>query len=346
LPAELAADWSAWLPAEVLWVPLARSGGMPLGGLLVARAAPWGEGERQLLGLLAEHYAQCWILSHLPKTRVPWAEGLKRRRLALAAILVALLVVALLPVRISALVPAEVVPIEPLQVRAPFEGVVDAVLVEPNAHVTAGQKLLSLETAQLRTRQRVAVKAREIAEAEYGQAAQQAMSEDKAKGKLSLLSAKIEQQAAEVAYVDDLLARADLTAPADGIAIFDTPAEWIGKPVSVGERIMLVADPGRVELELQVPVAEAVTFDQGADVAFFRNVAPERPVAAQVAFASYAANVTAEGVAAYRFRARFSDGGDLRIGLKGTAKLYGPRRPLALWLLRRPLAVMRQWLTL
>ena len=32
----------------------------------------------------------------------------------------------------------------------------------------------------------------------------------------------------------------------------------------------------------------------------------------------------------------------LRLGLKGTAKIFGPRRPLALWLLRRPIAFLRQ----
>ena len=110
---------------------------------------------------------------------------------------------------------------------------------------------------------------------------------------------------------------------------------------------MLVADPSAVELELQVPVAEAVTFDDGARVSFFRNVAPERPLEARVIFASYSSSVTADGIVAYRFRARLDKpGDDLRIGLKGTAKLYGHRRPLVLWLLRRPLAVMRQWLTL
>jgi len=348
---ELGRDWAEWLPAHALWCPLARSGGKPLGGLLFARPNPWSEGERQVLSLLAEHYAQCWILTHLPKARVPWTGTLVRRRRWLVAAAAILVAGALVPVRQSVLVPAEVVPIDPLQIRAPFDGIVDAIPVQPNQSVHSGQVLASLETAQLRSHQRVAVKAREIAEAEYGQAAQEAMTQDKAKGKLAVLRAKIDQQAAEVAYLDDQLSRADLTAPADGIAIFDSPTDWIGKPVSVGERVMLVADPKRVELELQVPVAEAVTFEAGSEVLFFRNVAPEQPIKGRVVFASYASAVTADGVAAYRFRAHVQAPGDesgegLRIGLKGTAKLFGPRRPLALWLLRRPLAVVRQWLPL
>ena len=54
---------------------------------------------------------------------------------------------------------------------------------------------------------------------------------------------------------------------------------------------------------------------------------------------------TAEGVLAYRFRARLeADEPTLRLGLKGTAKIYGPPRLLALWLFRRPIAMVRQWL--
>ena len=34
--------------------------------------------------------------------------------------------------------------------------------------------------------------------------------------------------------------------------------------------------------------------------------------------------------------------GDIVEFLKGTAKIFGPERPLALWLLRRPLAYLRQ----
>jgi hypothetical protein len=346
LPDDLARDWAEWLPAHAVWCPMARAGGTPLGGLLVARSdEPWTEPELQVLELLAEHYAQCWILAETPKAHVPWARTLKRRRKVLAGAALFLVAAAVIPVRESALVPAEVVPTDPVEVRAPFDGVVDAIDVRPNAAVTAGEVLARLDTDKLRTRLQVAVKARDIAEAEYDQAAQEAMAGG-GKARLAVLQAKIAQEAAEVAYVTGRLSRADLRAPVGGIAIFDSPTDWTGRPVSLGERIMLVADPRRVELEMQVPAADAVTFADGAPVTFFRNVAPDRPVSARVTFASYGSSVTAEGGVAYRFRARFSGGGALRIGLKGTAKLFGARRPLIVWLLRRPLVALRQWLTL
>lgn len=347
VPAE-GAGWAEWFPTHALWVPLIAPGKLLLGGLLYGRADPWSEADAQVLALLAEACAQSWLLAHQPVRALPWAAGLQRRRKRLATAGLGLLLLALFPVRQSILAPAEVVPVEPLQIRAPFEGVVDSIAVQPNAVVQAGDKLAALDVSQLRTRYQVAVKARDMTQAEYEQSSQQAMSDPKAKGRPALLHSKLESQSAEVAYLQDMLARAELTAPAAGVAIFDSASDWVGKPVAVGERIMVVADPKRIELEIQVPVAEAITFDTGSDVDFFRNVAPDQPVAGTLVFASYASTVGPDGVLAYRFRASLeAEAVDrLRLGLKGTAKLYGPRRPLAIWLLRRPLATVRQWLTL
>jgi hypothetical protein len=57
--------------------------------------------------------------------------------------------------------------------------------------------------------------------------------------------------------------------------------------------------------------------------------------------AAYEAQPTPGGQLAYRLDARF-DEAPPRIGLRGTAKLFGERAPLALYLLRRPLAGLRQ----
>ena len=56
--------------------------------------------------------------------------------------------------------------------------------------------------------------------------------------------------------------------------------------------------------------------------------------------------MTPEGIMAYRFRARFDAAATPRLGLRGSAKIYGPQRSLAIWLLRRPIATIRQWLAL
>jgi multidrug resistance efflux pump len=264
------------------------------------------------------------------------------------AVLALIVVVGALPVRESVLAPAEIVPVDPAPIRAPFDGVVGALHVVPNQPVHAGQVLVSLDKDQLQMRYAVAVKALDMAQAQYGVAAQEAMNSPKASSEIEMLASKVQQQKAEADYDKSMLNRADLVAPADGIAVFDDSNQWIGKPVATGERIMLVASPRNTQLEVQVPAADIVTFATGSTVLFFNNVAPDHPAEGKLTFASYSSAMTAEGVLAYAFRARLDPGkaDELRLGLKGTAKIYGPRRALALWMLRRPIALVREWLSL
>ncbi len=346
LPSDLAAGWTEHLPPHAVWLPLTAPDGRALGGLLFARTEPWGEADRHLLDYVGDAYAHAWLLAHARRVRLPGA-GTGRRRWALAAAVLLLLGGAAMPVRQSALAPAEVIPRAPTLVRAPFEGVIDTVAVAPNQTVGAGQTLLTLDTAQLRAKHKVALKARDVTQAEYQQAAQQAVFDARAKGRLTVLQGKLEQEMAEAAYLQTLLDRATVAAPMAGVAVFENANDWIGKPVAQGERVMMLADPAEVELEIRLAVGDALPFAPDAEVAFFLNVAPDAPMRGRVTSTSYRAQAAPDGVVAYRIKAAFADGtAPPRIGLKGTAKIYGETAPLALWVLRRPIATARQWLGL
>jgi hypothetical protein len=185
-----------------------------------------------------------------------------------------------------------------------------------------------------------------MARAEYVVTSQQAMNDPQAKARLSLLAGKVEQRASELAYARGMLDRSVLVAPIDGVAVFGNAAEWIGRPVTVGERIMQIAAPTKTELEIEVPAADAITFDLGSEVLFFSNLSPDTPVHGVLVYASYASAPTVDGVMAYSFRARFEPDVIERLGVKGSAKIYGTKQALALWLFRRPIAAVRQWLAL
>ena len=346
LPTNLAEVWSEWFPKHGLWCPLLHPNGRLLGGLILGREDPWNAADQQILELLASQFGQCLALDGERERRLFRLPRRSRRWAAFGALAILIALVLAIPVRRSVVAPAEVVSIDPAPVRAPFDGVVGAIHVAPNAMVHAGDRLVSLERTQLQTQNDVAEKALEMARAEYVVTSQQAMNDPQAKSKLALLAGKVEQRAAELAYAKGLLDRSELTAPIDGIAVFGNAAEWIGKPVLVGERIMQVASPTRTQLEIEVPAADAVTFDIGAEVVFFSNVSPDTPTRANLAYASYTTALTADGTMAYTFRARFQNQGLERLGVKGSAKIYGPRQALALWLLRRPIATVRQWLAL
>ncbi len=346
LPARIVDAWTEWFPRHALWCPLKHPDGQLLAALILGRADPWTGGDYAMLELLAGQYGQCLALDGERRHRL-FRLPRRSRRLAVICVTAILVTVALaLPIRRSVIAPAEVISIDPAPVRAPFDGVVGTVHVAPNALVHAGDRLVSLDRTQLQTQHDVAGKALEMARAEYVVTAQQAMNDFQAKARLSLLAGKVEQRAAELAYSTGLLERADLIAPIDGVAVFGNAAEWIGRPVILGERIMQVASPTRTELEIEVPANDAITFDAGAEVRFFSNVSPDTSVRAALEFASYSTAPTADGVMAYTFRARFDGDAHQRLGVKGSAKIYGASQPLALWLFRRPIAAIRQWLAL
>lgn len=348
LPAPLASDWTQWLPAHGLALALA-AGATREGTLLLFRAEPWSDADRQLLALLAGSYAQARRLARLA-TRRPLAGRLPRGRRAFFWGIGLLLpvVLAVWPMRQSVLAPAELVPRTPALVRAPADGVVEVFQVEPNQPVSAGQPLLRLDPTEVRGKLDVAARAREVALAEYQSATQQAFTDARAKATLTTLAGRVEQQAAERDYYAALLDRLQLRAPQDGIAIFDDPNDWLGRPVSVGQKILVVARPDDLELEVHLPASDPLLLAAGDALLFFPNVAPDRPLGARLRVIGYTAAAGADGVAAYRLKATLAaDSRDgLRPGLRGTARVYGADTTVGAWLLRRPLAVLARWLNL
>ena len=86
----------------------------------------------------------------------------------------------------------------------------------------------------------------------------------------------------------------------------------------------------------------AIALPDEAPVSLYLAASPLTSVAARVRYVAHDATLRPEGSYAYRLRARLAEGNDQRVGLKGTAKVYGARVPLIYWMLRRPLATIRQ----
>lgn len=357
LPAELAADWAEWLPeyAFVLQLPGSGENGAR-GALLLARDIPWMERETALLAewsdilahaLAARREPVRWSvasmgerlrsrLAHERATGMPWW-----RRRAVQASLAGLLILAC-PVRLTVLAPGALVPSSPATIRSPLDGVIERFHVQPNQLVKAGQPLFDFDQAQLDSRYAVALQALSTAEAEYRQALQLALTDAKSKSMLATLQGKIEERRAETGYLQGVVERASVTAPRDGVVLFDDPSEWSGRPVQTGERIMRIAAAGDVEVEAWLPVGDAIPLETGAPVSLYLSASPLQPVEAQVRYVSYEALERPDGTQAYRVRAKLDGPTTHRVGLKGTAKLSGRWVPMVYWIMRRPLAVIRQ----
>jgi len=347
LPPALGEEWADWLPAYGLWLPTAS------GGLLFARDLAWRDQELALFAEWIDIWSHAWQARHRPARWSPaqlrqyWHNAFKipqgkrwwQTRGARVGLATAL--VLLFPVRLSVLAPGELVPAQPAVIRAPLEGVIDTFHVEPNERVKKDQPLFGFDEALLQSRLDVMLQALATAEAEYRQTAQLALTDSKSKSQLASLTGKIEEKRAEARYVAEQLDRAKVLAPRDGIALFDDPSEWIGKPVVVGERIMRIATPDDVEIEAWIPLADAIPLDDASPVSLYLNASPLSPVGATLRYLAHDAVERPDGSFAYRLRARLEQPTGHRVGLKGTARISGRWVPLIYWALRRPWASLR-----
>ncbi|AHL31557.1 multidrug transporter [Pseudomonas brassicacearum] len=330
------ADWRSLSAGQVFWLPLIDHQGQVFGGLWLARDLPWTPAEQVLLSQLGDTYSHAWLAL---QPRKPWRlRWTRKRQVALVALL---LLGLLVPVRQSVLAPAEVVPLGGQVVAAPLDGVIAEFLVKPNQTVKNGDLLLRFESTSLKAQADVAQRALGVAEAELKANSQRSFADAESSSKIDLLAARVEQKRAERNYALELLKRSEVRADRDGIAVFADAERWLGKPVQTGERLMEIADPNQAELRIELAVGDAIALEPGAQVALFLDSDPLQRHLAWLERSAYEAQPTAAGQLAYRLDARF-DATAPRIGLRGTAKIFGDRAPLALYLLRRPLAGLRQ----
>ena len=341
-PAEREA-WAEWSPPQALWCPFLAAPGAaqarPFAVLWLAREQPWQDGEKLLAEQLADAYAHAMAALSGRRRRIgrPW-----RWLIGLASAAAVALALAI-PVSQSALGPAEVVARDPAIVAAPMDGVVQGFAVQPNQQVAAGDLLFRFDDTDLRSRRDVAERALGVARAELRQATQGAFTDRRSSAQLASLEAQVNLRQAELDYARERLERVQVTAPRAGIAVFADAKDWIGRPVTTGERILQVADPAQVELKVSLAVKDGIVLREGAAIELFLDIDPVRPLPARLLRASYEAELTPLGVLAYRIAAEFDAATPPpRIGLQGTAKLYGETVPLALYIFRRPLSALRQ----
>jgi len=343
LPEAVSADAEDWVPAHLVHCPLRGPAGEALGGILFFRGKPFSAAERAAAEWIARSTGYgLWAWRSDKHVLKRWLKNPFTWRTIGIVVGVATLV-ALIPVRLSALAPAEITPLRPIPVTSPMDGVVREIVIKPNEVVKADQLLAVLDDTSLRNRLELAAKALDIARADLQRATFKSFADEASRLELQVLNARVQEKAAEVGFLQELLGKSKLYAPQGGLAVFPGQEEWRGRPVQVGERIMLIADPSIVDVTVYLPPEDAVELEPGAEVNLILHVDPLSSLQATIERASYDATLAPDGTLAYVVRARLKPGQGLpRIGLRGTAKIYAGRVTLGYYLLRKPVAFLRR----
>ena len=339
LPIRFKADAARYLSGRALALPLDGPRATRWGLLILMRADEFNEVETKLFARLGSALGTTAAALAGPRPVSP--ARMRRRELIVAALVVSGLAM-LVPVRLSVLADARVVPIDPVVITAPIEGVIQSIRIRPNDRVEAGDKLLEFDPRELAATREVALKRVAVLSAEARRAEEKAFVDPDARAELARRRAELAEGETELAYAAERLSRVSVVAPERGIALFEDPQDLIGRPMKIGERIMQIADPKAAKLEVHLSAEDASVVSPGSEVELFLATAPRSPVPARLTKLSYTPRNLPNQTLAFFADAAFAGNDMPRLGLTGTAKVYGEKAPLYYILCRKPLAWLRR----
>ncbi len=340
---DLKKEWKEFSFAHVLWCPLMLPDKTFLGGLWLAKETPWEDSEATVAQRLTDTYAHAWG-ALAGKKKITGNKGNIRTWLVWLAFLASIITLAL-PINLSTLAPVEVVAKHPAIVSAPMDGIIAEILAPPNTFVQKGQTIFLYENTNLRNQYEVAEQNLSKAIAEYHKATQEAFSTDESDAHIPLLKAEVQLQETEREYALERLDQVEVKATKTGLLLYSDESDWIGRPIEAGERVMEIADTEHIELAIELPVVDAIVLKEQAPIDVFLDAKPLETLTASLTHASYQAVQLPEHILAYRVTGTLQHvPKDIRIGWRGTAKIYGEETTVFFLLFRRPISTTRQYL--
>ena len=259
--------------------------------------------------------------------------------------IVIILLIIFFPVSMTTTAPVEVVAKNPSLITAPFNGVIKKIIVNNNDTVESGDLLAVLEDNDLINQYNLAKQTLQVVEKELLRTRQSSFSDNTEKSKLAELQSQVLLKKAEMNYANEKLEMTKIVSSINGVAIVENTLDWQGKPVNVGEKIMTIADPNLVEFLIWLPVKDSIIINNKAKVKIFLDINPINSLKGKVLRASYKPYLSPSEVLSYKLVSSFDENQEIpRLGLRGTAKIYGSRVTLFYYLFRKPITYMRQFI--
>ena len=330
------------IPQYLLCVPIFSPQKGLQGYLILSRNDPFKENESELLRHLSRTYGHAYntFLSNYSIKNFLNKNFSGRKRWIIIGIVFLILV---FPIRMTSTAPVEVVAKNPYLITSPFDGVVKKIIANNNDKVKSGDLLVILEDTDLLNDFNLAKQSLRLAETELLRSRQSSFTDNEEKSRLAELVARVDLKKAELQSAQQKLKNSKIYSEQKGVAIVDRKLDWQGKPVAVGEKILTIADPKEIEFLIWLPVKDSIVIKENSKVRVFLDVNPISPYKGKLLRSTYEPELSPEEVLSYKLVSSFEGNKKIpRIGLRGTAKVYGSRVMLFYYLFRKPITFVRQ----
>ena len=330
------------IPQYLLCIPIFSPQRGLQGYLLLARNKNFNDNENELVQHLSRTYGHAYntfltnfsIKNFLNKNFTG-----KKRWITISVIIL----IFLFPVRMTSTAPVEVVAKNPFLITSPFDGVVKKIIANNNDQTKPGDLLVLLEDIDLSNEFNLAKQSLQVAEKELLKTRQSSFTDNEQKSRLAELVAQVDLKRVELKSAERKLKNSKIYSEKKGVIIVDRKSDWQGKPVAVGEKILTIADPNNIEFLIWLPVKDSIVINQDANTNIFLDINPMSSYKGNIIRSTYEPELSPEEVLSYKLISSFKGNRDTpRIGLRGTAKVYGNRTILFYYLFRKPITFIRQ----
>lgn len=222
---------------------------------------------------------------------------------------------------------SELVPVERRVITAPIQGYIQSVAVGAGDLVSAGQALVKLDTQDL-----------ELERAKWQNEIRSLQTESRAamasydRSEMAVTRARSRQAEAQLALVEQQIARAELVAPADGVVVSGDLTQAIGAPVERGEVLLEIAPAEGYQVRLLIDETDVAYIEPGQFGQLALKASPDHGLSFRVTGVHPIAQ-SGDGRNRFRVEAEMLvEPVGLRPGQTGVAKVVvGEARTLWIW---------------
>lgn len=327
---------------SILWVPIIANQKVAL-GLWLERwnNKKWEHEDIEILLFLLKGYGSAWEKFY----RKYSFRFFKKKPVVFLGIL-ALIGVMLIKVPLRVVAPCEIVPKDPVVITTPLEGLVDKITVTPGELVKQGTVLFQYDSKLPMQDLKVAQKKVEISQAEVNRANSLSYTDKNAITELGIDTLKLKKDKLDLTMAEFRVSQLSVSAPITGVVMMDNPEDWHGRAVKIGEKVMILSNPDETKVRLWIPEGDNVMIDKEKPVKILLNIHPGDTLYAKLRYIADYTVVTDKQVTSFVAEADWEDPNnpDIKLGLKGSAILYGEDVTIFYWIVRKPLAYVRRFI--